>query len=145
VEEKKYFTEEGKRTKELERNIARTLEENYCVEYENDLSIKIIKRVRDKITEKYSKYEQALEELFIKKQKVKETIEVKQKKVHIVTKIPKETKVTEKLTSDEYQLSCLKQIVDNENNRVYQRLQIVRDKTRILKDLINNEDDDFLV
>jgi hypothetical protein len=145
VEEKKCFSQEGKRTKELERNIARTLEENYCVEYENDLAIKIIKRVRDKITEKYSKYELALEELFIKKQKVKETIEVKQKKVPIVIKIPKETKVTEKLTSDEYQLSCLKQIVDNENNRVYQRLQIVRDKTRILKDLINNEDDDFLV
>lgn len=145
MEEKKCFNEEGKRTKELERNIARTLEENYCVEYENDLAIKIIKRVRDKITEKYSKYEQALEELFIKKQKVKDTIEVKQKKVHIATKIPKETKVTEKLTSDEYQLSCLKQIVDNENNRVHQRLQIVRDKTRILKDLINNEDDDFLI
>ena len=145
MEEKKYFEVEGKRTKELERNISRTLEENYCVEYENDLAIKIIKRVRDKITEKYSRYEQALEELFMKKQKVKETIEVKQKKVPIVIKIPKETKVTEKLTSDEYQLSCLKQIVDNENNRVYQRLQIVRDKTRILKDLINNEDDDFLV
>lgn len=144
VQEKKALADEEKRTKELERNIAKTLEENYWIEYENDLSIKIINRVRDKITEKYSQYEQELEELLIKKQNMKKTIVVKQKDVIKVPKLVKVTKVTEKLTSDEYQLSWLKQIVDNENNRVSQRLQVVRDKARILKDLISKEDDSVL-
>lgn len=150
--EKDNLAAEQKRRKKLEKNIAHTIEENYCLRYQNDEQIKLIERVRDKIAQKYVSYEKEIEDLFMKKQEIKERlreeirIESDQNlRVAEINKALKPTKTdaaTDRLTSNEYQLDCLRKIVDNEKQRVGQRLDVVREKSKLLNQLVNNEDVD---
>lgn len=110
----------------------------------------MIERVRAKIAQKYDEYEKTLEDLYTKKQIVKTRVENtikeeidpyrKSKEISNALKTRKTFKYNDKLTSNEYQLDCLQKIVDNEKNRVDQRLDIVREKSKILHQLINFED-----
>lgn len=54
----------------------------------------------------------------------------------------KEENIKTKLTSDNYKIDCLKQIVTNEQARVNQRLNIVREKSKLLSQLIKDEEID---
>lgn len=134
----------------IEKNISRTLEENFYLKMQNDESFKILQKVRSKITQKYQNYEKELDELFFYKQAVKERVdnEIKSNSDYNsrallygrALKTQKTQQYTNKVTSNNYQIDCLQQIVENENNRASQRLEIVREKTKILKQLINYED-----
>ena len=75
---------------------------------------KIVERIRDKITAKYQQYEKEITQLYDKKLKVKEKVKteininanpVKRKvRYYKAGKVTKTGKVTNNLTSNEYQL-----------------------------------------
>ena len=147
-EEKKNIKREEKRGDDMEQSMARTLEENYCLQTQNENTIKFVERVRDMISEKYNQYEQEIENLYITKQDMKNKVALnfeanlglRNMKYYKAGKVVKTERVTEKLTSNEYQLECLQKIMSNEKDRVDQRLAVVREKTRLLNQLINSED-----
>ena len=147
-EEKKNIKREEKRGDDMEQSMARTLEENYCLQTQNENTIKFVERVRDMISEKYNQYEQEIENLYITKQDMKNKVALnfeanlglRNMKYYKAAKVVKTERVTEKLTSNEYQLECLQKIMSNEKDRVDQRLAVVREKTRLLNQLINSED-----
>ena len=153
VQEKKSIALEEIRQKDLERCISSTLEDNYRLRFINDESIKTIQKVREKISQRYQIYEKELEDLFDYKQTIKERVnkEVKidtdfnekAKDLHSAIKVKKALDFTNKLTNNEHQIDWLKQIVDNEKNRANQRLEMVREKTKMLKLLISNEETDI--
>lgn len=147
--EKKATVKEEAKLKETEREASRTLEENYSLRTQNDEAIRIVQKIRDRISHKYDMYEQEIERLFTHKQAVKERVLNELKLTYdlpVVDYPQKATKTkaaheyTNKLTSNEYQIDCLKQIVVNEKNRVDQRLDIIREKTKMLKQLISLDD-----
>lgn len=112
--EKKEIIEGQKQGKVLEKEISRTLEENYCLRYQNDETIKLVHRVRDKITQKYHQYEKQIEDLYLHKEKLKErvndTIKVdtnqtlKARDFSKAMKAGKTYQYTDRLTSNEYQI-----------------------------------------
>ena len=61
-------------------------------------------------------------------------------KVYKALKVSKAQRMTSKATKNEAELSNLKQIVNNEKTRVDQRLEIVREKQKMLTQLINHEE-----
>ena len=137
-------------TKNLERDIARTLEENYCLRFQNDETIKTIQRIREKTAEKYSERTSELEQLYDYKEQLKDRVEGDIKSdSDMVTRRAKYgsalgeaqiANITNKLTSMDYRIDCIRKIVHNERDRASQRLQNVRDKTEILNRLIKDED-----
>jgi hypothetical protein len=150
LKEKSEMQAAEKKTKVLERDIARTLEENYCIRFQNDESIKVIQRIREKTAEKYQQWTQELEGLYEYKEQIKERVDneikadgnvaMKSYEIGTVLKVEESDHISNKLTSDEYKIDCLKKIVDNEQSRVNQRLDIVREKSKILSKLIKDED-----
>lgn len=148
--ETKEIASEDKRRQGIEKNISKTLEENFYLKMLNDESYKIIQKVRNKITQKYQNYEKDLDSLFIYKQAIKKRVNDEIKinsnfnsralEFGRAFKSQKTQRYTNKVTTNNYQIDCLQQIVENENNRANQRLEIVREKTKILKQLINYED-----
>lgn len=151
--EAKQIAVEENRQKDLERWISTTLEENYRLRFVNDESIKTIQKVREKISQRYEMYEKELEDLYEYKQSVKERVDLevksdidfnsKVKSLHTALKPKKALNFTNKLTNNEHQIDWLKQIVDNEKNRANQRLEMVREKTKMLKQLISSEDSEI--
>lgn len=112
--EKKEVIDGQKHGKVLEKEISRTLEENYCLRYQNDETIKLVHKVRLKITQKYHHYEKQIEELYLHKEKLKErvneTIKVennpnlKVQELSGALKVRKTYQYTDRLTSNEYQI-----------------------------------------
>ena len=55
-------------------------------------------------------------------------------------KLREKNNISNKLTSDQYRIDCLNKIVENEQNRVKTRLDVVREKSKILTRLIKDEE-----
>lgn len=150
TQEKEDIQLQKQKGKDLEKDISRTLEENYCVRYQNEESYKVVQRVRNLIRQKYTTFEKEIDNLCSLKENLKAKVKAKikddsnkNKKIveytHASGVVPTST-ITGKLTSNEYQADWLKKIVDNENNRVGNRLEMVREKSKILSQLVNYED-----
>ena len=146
----KNISDEEARRQNIEKSISRTLEENFCMRMLNDESYKVIQKVRNKIAQRYNNYEKEIDDLFVYKETIKERVNNEIKINSDLTsktgeysraiKTRKTQKFTNKMTTKNYQIDWLQQIVENENNRANQRLEMVREKTKILKQLMNLED-----